>query len=137
MAYWLVKTEPTTYSYQDLEKEKKTSWTGVKNATAQQNIRKMKSGDQVLVYHTGGEKAVVGTAEVIKGAYLDPSDKTGKLSTVDLKPLKPLALPVDLQTIKSNPTFKGWDLIRIGRLSVVEVPAPMWKQIISLGKGKS
>jgi predicted RNA-binding protein with PUA-like domain len=135
MAYWLVKSEPETYSYSDLEKERKTSWTGVKNATAQQNIRKMKKGDALLFYHTGKVKAVVGFAQVVKDPYLDPTDKTGKLHTVDIAPQKPLASPVELSTIKSDPTFKDWDLIRIGRLSVLSVPETMWKQVISLGKG--
>jgi predicted RNA-binding protein with PUA-like domain len=135
MAYWLVKSEPETYSYADLVKEKKTAWSGVKNPTAQQNIRKMKKGDELLFYHTGKVKAVVGIAQVAEDPYLDPTDKTRKLHTVDLAPQKLLASPVDLPTIKSDPTFKGWDLIRIGRLSVLPVPDAMWKKVISLGKG--
>jgi predicted RNA-binding protein with PUA-like domain len=134
MAYWLVKTEPSTYSFDDLVKEKKTSWTGVKNPTAQINIRKMKKGDEVLIYHTGSEKAVVGVATIVSAPYLDPSDKSGKLSTVDIAPQKPLATPVELSAIKTDPIFKGWDLLRIGRLSVLEVPAKMWNRITTLGK---
>ncbi len=134
MAYWLLKTEPDTYSYEDLVKEKKTSWTGVKNPTAQKNIRAMKKGDEVFIYHTGDEKAVVGIGQVVSAPYIDPADKTGKLSTVDLTPQKPLATPVELSAIKADSTFEGWDLIRIGRLSVVEVPAKMWNRIISMSK---
>lgn len=134
MAYWLVKTEPGTYSWLDLEKDKKTSWSGVKNATAQQNLRKMKKGDLVAVYHTGGEKAVVGIAEVTKAPFLDPEDKAGKLSTVEIKPVKQLLNPVGLAAIKTDPLFAGWDLLRIGRLSVLEVPERMWNRIVALGK---
>lgn len=136
MAYWLLKTEPGTYSYLDLEKEKQTSWTGVKNATAQQNIRRMKKGDQVVIYHTGNEKACVGIAEVVKGPYLDPGDKAGKLHTVDIKPIKPLLNSVGLAAIRTDPIFAGWDLLRIGRLSVLEVPDRMWKRILALGSAK-
>ena len=132
MARWLLKTEPTTYSWDQLVKDKQTTWDGVANATALQHIRAMKKGDAVLIYHTGGEKAAVGIAEVASAPYPDPNEDDEKRVVVDLKPKKKLSRPVTLAEIKADPTFAGWDLLRIGRLSVVPVPDTMWARVEEL-----
>jgi predicted RNA-binding protein with PUA-like domain len=136
MARWLLKTEPSTYSFDQLVKDKKTTWDGVANATALQNIRAMKKGDAVLIYHTGNEKAAVGVAEVASDPYPDPKEKDDKLVVVDLKPKRKLAKPVPLAQIKGDAAFAGWDLLRIGRLSVVSVPDTMWARIEALSESK-
>ncbi len=135
MALWLLKTEPSTYSYDDLTRDKKTTWDGITNATALKHIRTMKKGDGALIYHTGAERAVVGIAEIASDPYADPKAKDDKLVVFDLKPKKKLAAPVSLDTIKGDKTFEGWDLLRIGRLSVVPTSAAMWKRIEQLSKG--
>jgi predicted RNA-binding protein with PUA-like domain len=132
MAYWLLKTEPDTFSWEDLVRDKKAVWDGVANATALQHIRTMKKGDQALVYHTGKIRAAIGIADVTKDAYPDPKEKDERLAVVDLKPKKKLARPVTLDEIKADKTFAGWDLLRIGRLSVVPVPPAMWKRVLTL-----
>jgi predicted RNA-binding protein with PUA-like domain len=136
MAYWLLKTEPTEYSWSDLVRDKKSVWSGITNATALKNMRAMKKGDQALIYHTGGERAVIGIAEIASAPYPDPKAGDEKIVVVDLKPKKALPAPVGLETIKADKTFAGWDLLRIGRLSVVPVPPAMWKRIVDLAAGK-
>jgi predicted RNA-binding protein with PUA-like domain len=136
MARWLLKTEPGTYGFDQLVKDKKTTWDGVANATALQHLRAMKKGDAVLIYHTGSEKAAVGVAEVASDPYPDPKEDDEKLVVVDLKPRRKLARPVTLPEIKADPTFEGWDLLRIGRLSVVPVPDTMWARIEALSESK-
>lgn len=135
MAHWLLKTEPSTYSWDDLVRDKKTVWEGVSNAAALKNIRSMKQGDLAFVYHTGGERAVIGIARIDSDPYPDPKAKNEKLVVVDLKPVKKLSQPVTLDAIKIDPTFEGWDLLRIGRLSVVPVPTAMWKRVEKLAGG--
>jgi predicted RNA-binding protein with PUA-like domain len=132
MALWLLKTEPSTYSYDDLAREKQTTWDGITNATALKHIRTMKKGDSALIYHTGDERAVVGIAQIASAPYPDPKTADEKFVVFDLKPKKKLAQPVTLDAIKSDKTFAGWDLLRIGRLSVVPVPPAMWKRIEQL-----
>ena len=129
---WLVKTEPSTYAYADLAREGRTAWTGVKNTTAQLHLRAMRLGDEVLVYHTGDEKAVVGTAHVAKAPYPDPTAAGTKLVCVDLVPLAPLPAHLPLARIKTDPVFAGWDLLRISRLSVMPVPDPIWARVLTL-----
>ena len=136
MAYWLLKTEPSCYSWSDLEREKKATWDGIANATALKNIRTMKKGDLALIYHTGDERQAVGIAEVTSAPYADPKEDDEKLAVIDLKPKKKLAQPVGLDVIKADKAFAGWDLLRIGRLSVVPVPPAMWKRIEELSKQK-
>jgi predicted RNA-binding protein with PUA-like domain len=136
MARWLLKTEPSTYSFADLQREKKATWDGISNAAALKNLRTMKKGDTLFIYHTGDERAVVGIAEVTSKPYPDPKEDNEKLVVVDLKPKKALARPVTLDTIKSDKAFAGWDLLRIGRLSVVPVPDAMWKRIEQLASEK-
>ena len=132
MARWLLKTEPTTYSFDDLARDKKTVWDGVANAVALKHIRAMTKGDEVIVYHTGDEKAAVGLAAVASAPYTDPNAGDEKLVVVDLKAGKRLPSPVSLSTIKADPAFADWDLLRIGRLSVVPVPDAMWDRLMEL-----
>jgi predicted RNA-binding protein with PUA-like domain len=134
MARWLLKTEPDSYAWDDLVRDKKTVWDGVANALALKHIRTMKKGDEALIYHTGNERAAVGIAKVVSAPYADPKEGDEKLAVVDLKPQKKLPRPVTLDEIKADKTFAGWDLIRIGRLSVVPVPDTMWERILELAK---
>jgi predicted RNA-binding protein with PUA-like domain len=134
MARWLLKTEPDCYAWDQLVKDKKTTWDGVANATALKHIRAMKKGDVALIYHTGDERAAVGVAEITSNPYPDPKEGDDKLVVVDLKPKKKLPTPVTLSDIKADPAFAGWDFLRIGRLSVVPVPDPMWSRIEELSK---
>ena len=126
MAFWLLKTEPGAYSWADFVREGRTAWTGVANPVAQRNLRAMRSGDRAAVYHTGSEKAAVGVAEVVREAYPDPGDRTGKLACVDLRPLAPLAAAVSLAAMKAHPAFAASPLLRQGRLSVVPLTAAQW-----------
>ncbi len=128
-AYWLMKTEPSEYSYSDLEREKKTRWTGVANPLALKHMRSMKKGDFAFIYHTGDEKAVVGIAEIISDSYADPGSKDPKLAVVDLRPRERLGKPVTLSEIKANKAFAGFELVRMPRLSVMPVPARLWETI--------
>lgn len=136
MGKWLLKTEPGTYRWEDLVRDKRTTWDGVANAAALKNIRAMKKGDLAMIYHTGDVKAVIGVAEIASDPYPDPKDKDGKAAVIDLKPKRKLANAVTLAQIKGDPAFEGFDLIRIGRLSVVPVPDPMSKRIETLGSGE-
>jgi predicted RNA-binding protein with PUA-like domain len=132
---WLLKTEPDSYSWADLERDKKATWDGVTNALALKNIRSMARGDEAIIYHTGGERAAVGLAQVTSAPYPDPTAGDDKLAVVDLKPKQKLTRPVTLDDIKADPAFAGWDLLRIGRLSVVPVPDAMWDRILALAEG--
>lgn len=131
---WLLKTEPSAYSFADLEKEGRTLWNGIKNPTALLHLRQVRRGDQALVYHTGGERAVLGIAKVVKGAHPDPQAGDPRLVAIELAPLRRLRFPVGLQRLKDDPRFRGFDLLRIGRLSVMPVPEPMWTAILELGR---
>jgi predicted RNA-binding protein with PUA-like domain len=126
---WLLKTEPSTYGYDDLEREGRAVWDGVTNPVALRNLRAMKEGDRVVVYHTGDEKAAVGLAEVVRAAYPDPKAGDPKLVVVDLKPKGRLAEPVSLAAIKKMPLFAESPLVRQGRLSVVPLDAAQWKAL--------
>ena len=134
MARWLLKTEPDCYSWDNLVRDKRTAWDGVSNALALKYIRSMKKGDAALIYHTGDERAAVGIAEIVRSPYADPAEGDDKLVVVDLKPKKKLGRPVTLSDIKADKTFAGWDLLRIGRLSIVPVPDAMWDRILELSK---
>lgn len=137
MAKWLFKTEPSTYSFDDLLREKTTVWEGVKNPTALIHLRSMRKGDDVIVYHTGNVKAAVGFAKVASAPYADPRAKNEKLVVVDLKAGKRFANEVTLRQIKADKTFAGFDLLRIGRLSIVPVPDAMWSRIEELAAKQS
>jgi len=131
---WLLKTEPGTYSFDDLEREGRARWDGVTNPVALRNLRAMKKGDRVLVYHTGGEKAVVGTAEVVREAYPDPKVKDERRVVVDVEPRARLARPVTLAEIKAMPEFAESPLVRQGRLSVVAITTAQWRAIEAGGR---
>ena len=116
---WLVKEEPTNYTFDALVRDGRTSWTGVRNPVAQKNIKAMKKGDRVLFYNTGDVKAVIGVAQVAKEAYPDPTDKGGKMQAVDITPVKKLKSPVTLAAVKADKRFATHPLVRIPRLSVM------------------
>lgn len=137
MAHWLLKTEPDCYSWDDLVRDKRTTWDGVSNALALKHIRSMKKGDTALIYHTGGERAAIGIADVISAPHPDPREQDDRLAVVDLKPKRKLDQPVTLDDIKADRTFAGWDLLRIGRLGVVPVPPPIWDRILELAQEKT
>lgn len=128
--YWLLKTEPSTYSYADLERDKRGVWDGVANPVALKHLRAMAVGDQCFIYHTGDEKRIVGIARVTKAAYPDPKADDPKLVVVDLVPLKAVARPVSLAEIKADRRFADWELVRIARLSVMPVSADRWSAIL-------
>jgi predicted RNA-binding protein with PUA-like domain len=130
--YWLVKTEPGMYSYDDLEREKTAVWDGVQNPVALRNLRAMHPGDQVLVYHTGDEKAVVGWATVVSTPYADPKQKDPNLTVIDLSAHRRLPQSVTLAQIKSDKAFADLPIVRQGRLSVSPVTAPQWKRLLTL-----
>jgi predicted RNA-binding protein with PUA-like domain len=130
---WLLKEEPQHYSFEDLLRDKRTSWTGVKNALAQKHLRSIRKGDRVLFYHTGGEKAVVGVAKAASDPYPDPADKTGKLHAVDIAPVRRLQTPVPLAAFKADPFYASFPLVRMPRLSVMPVTDEQWQRIEHLG----
>lgn len=132
---WLLKTEPGTYAFEDLEREGKAVWDGVANPVALKNLRAMKVGDRVVVYHTGRQKAAVGLAEVTRAAYPDPRRAEARLVVVDLIPLRRLARPVGLAELKAHPAFAGSSLLRQGRLSVVPLTASQEKALEALASG--
>jgi len=132
MAHWLLKTEPTVYSYADLERDKRTTWDGVTNNLALKHIRGMAKGDLAFIYHTGDEKAIVGIAEICSAPYPDPKAGDPKLVVVDLKPSERLKKPVSLASIKVLKEFSDFALVRIGRLSVMPVSAGQWKSLLKM-----
>ena len=131
---WLVKEEPDNYSFAQFAADGKTVWSGVRNPVAQRNLRTMKKGDRVFFYHTGKEKAVVGTARVSVPAYADPKDKSGKLVVVELTAGKALKRPVTLKEVKADKRFADMPLVRIARLSVQPVTDEQWDAIEALSK---
>jgi predicted RNA-binding protein with PUA-like domain len=137
MAHWLLKSEPDVYSFDDLLKDKKTVWDGVANNTALIHIRAAKKGDTAVIYHTGDERAAVGLAEIVSGPYADPKLDNPKAAVFDIKAGKRFKRPVTLAEIKADPVFAGWDLIRLGRLSVVPVPSKMWSYLLKLSEKNS
>lgn len=134
--YWLMKSEPETYSYADLVREKRGSWDGVRNFEARNNMRAMKVGDLALFYHSVKERDVVGVMRVVKEAYPDHTAEEGDWSMVDVEPVKPFTEPVNLSTLKADPRFSELLLIRRSRLSVVPVSSDHFRAILKLGKTK-
>lgn len=132
MSHWILKTEPTAYSYDRLEKEKTAVWDGVANPVALKNLRAMERGDDLMIYHTGSEKAVIGTASVTRTAYPDPKGKDPSLVVIELKVGTRLARPVTLAEIKADGTFAEMGLVRQGRLSVVPVTPAQWKRLLAM-----
>ncbi|MGI0055515.1 MAG: EVE domain-containing protein [Thermoplasmata archaeon] len=136
MAYWLLKEEPTHYSYADLTREGRTRWDGVHNALALRHLRSMKVGDLAFFYHTGEERACVGVVRVTSAPR--PDDRDPRTSVVvDVEPVRALERPVTLSEMKVDPVFTGFALVRIGRLSVVPVDKPRWDRILRLARSPS
>ena len=135
MAYWLIKSEPSAYSWPQFVKDKKTSWTGVRNAQAALNLKAMKPGDRCFFYHSNEGKEIVGIAEVVKAAYLDPTDEAAKFVTVDVKAIEAVKKPVTLAAIKADPRLKDFGLVRQSRLSVVPVSDAHWALITKMSAG--
>jgi len=137
MAIWLLKTEPSVYSYADLERDGQTMWDGVTNNAALKNIRAIQTGDLALIYHTGDERRVMGVAEVTRGYYVNPEHDDPKLAVCDVKAKAKLANPLTLAQIKTVPELSGWDFIRLGRLSVVPVSDEQWAILQRMSQDKS
>jgi predicted RNA-binding protein with PUA-like domain len=135
MNYWLVKQEPSAYSWDDFVKDGGTAWTGVRNFQARNNLRSMKAGDRVLFYHSVSDKAIVGEAEVVRESYTDPTASEGNWLAVDLKPIKPLPRRVSLDEIKADKRLAGLALVRSPRLSVMPVTTQEYRVIEALAKG--
>jgi len=136
MAYWLVKSEPSAYSWDQLEEDKLTSWDGVRNYAARNHLRSMKKNDEVFFYHSNEGLEIVGVAKVAKEAYQDPSADATAWVVVDLKPHKRLKNPVGLVQIKTDKRLTNMALVRLGRLSVQPVTDEEWKVIMELAGGK-
>ncbi|MGZ3845514.1 MAG: EVE domain-containing protein [Flavisolibacter sp.] len=136
MAYWLVKSEPSVYGWEQLEKDKQTDWTGVRNYAARIHLRAMKKGDPVFFYHSNEGLEIVGIAKVAKEAYQDPTTEDEAWVCVDIKPFKKLKKPVSLDTIKKEKRLKDMALVRIGRLSVQPVTEEEYKTILELAGEK-
>jgi predicted RNA-binding protein with PUA-like domain len=132
MANWLFKEEPEHYSYDDLVRDGRTAWQGVRNPVAQRHLRSVKKTDRIFFYHTGKEKAVVGIAKALGDAYPDPDDASGKLYAVDVGPVKKLKAPVSLASIKADKAFAAFELTRIPRLSVMPVDEETWARIVRM-----
>jgi predicted RNA-binding protein with PUA-like domain len=130
---YLFKEEPSSYSYDDLARDGKTSWTGVRNPVAQKHLRSVKQGDRIFFYHTGTEKAVVGIAKAAADAYPEPGDASGRLYAVDVVPVKKLKAPVTLAAIKADKAFASFALTRVPRLSVMPVTDAEWDRILGMG----
>lgn len=133
MAYWLMKSEPSSYSWDQLVRDGRTSWNGVRNHLAASHLKAMKKGERAFFYHSNEGLAVVGIVEISKEYYPDPSDATGKFGMVDVKPVMPLKTPVTLAAIKAEPKLAELQLVRQGRLSVSSVDAASWKLICKMG----
>ena len=134
MAHWLVKSEPSAYSFAQLEADRRTAWTGVRNFEARNNLRAMAAGDLCLYYHSGPEKAVVGVAAVVKPSYPDPTARGQDWSAVDLTPERRLRYPASLQVIKGEPELSKMALVRKPRLSVTPVTEREFKTVLRLGE---
>ncbi len=132
MAHWLLKSEPSAYSWARLVADGRTNWDGVRNAQALNNLRAMKPGERVFVYHSNEGKDIVGVAEVVKSFYPDPADKSGKLGMIDIVPVIPVAKPVTLAAMKANPELAGMALLRQSRLSVCPVSDREWEVICQM-----
>ncbi len=134
--YFLVKSEPYKYAFEKLVADKRTTWDGVRNFEARNNLRAMKTGDLLLYYHSNEGKEIVGVAKVVREAYADPTAEDGDWSAVDIAPVKALAAPVSLATIREDKKLAEMQLLRRSRLSVVPVTATEFKRVLELGKTK-
>ncbi len=137
MSRWLIKSEPHVYPFSQLEKDKKTSWTGVRNFEARNNLRAMKKGDLALYYHSNEGKEVVGVAKIVKEAYADPTapkDEADTWATVDVAPVKALVAPVSLAAIKGAATLKDMSLVKKSRISVLPLSEAEFREVLKMGK---
>ena len=132
MAHWLVKSEPSAYSWDKFVADGRTHWDGVRNAQALNNLRAMQPGERVFFYHSNEGKDIVGVAEIVRGFYPDPNDKSGKLGMVDLKPAMPVKKPVSLAEMKAKPELAGMALLRQSRLSVCPVSDREWAVVCEM-----
>jgi len=135
MAYWLVKSEPAKYSFEDLQRDGRTVWDGVRNNAAALHLKAMREGDPVLYYHSQEGKEVVGIAKVVRESFVDPSDPAGRFVAVELAPVRKLARPVGLAQLKADPALAKLEMIRQGRLSVSPVRAEEWAAILDMAGG--
>jgi predicted RNA-binding protein with PUA-like domain len=126
---WRMKEEPTHYSFDDLMRDGRTAWTGVRNPVAQKHLQSMRKGDLIFFYHTGDVRAVVGIAKAASVPYPDPGDTSGKLHAIDIVPVKKMKSPVTLAAVKADKAFASFALVRISRLSVMPVTDDEWKRI--------
>jgi len=131
--YWLLKSEPSDYSFADLLRDKRTVWDGVRNNQALMFLRTIKKGDLAFIYHTGKDKHIAGIADVVRGAYPDPEQDDEKLVVIDVKAREPLPEPVTLAAIKADKAFADFHLVRISRLSVMPVSAEYWTKLRGMG----
>lgn len=136
MNYWLLKTEPSDYSFDDLVRDKKTVWDGVANNAALICIRNARKGDKAIIYHTGEERQMVGIAEIISDPYPDSKESNPKLAVFDVKPLKKLNKPVTLTQVKALKKYSNFPLVKEGRKSVVEVPEEYWNEFLEMSGTK-
>lgn len=134
-SHWLVKSEPATYAFADLQRDGRTVWDGVRNNAAALHLKAMKTGDSVFFYHSQEGLAVVGVAEVVREAYPDPSDPAGRFVAVELAPVRPLGRPVTLAAMKSEPALAGMAILRQSRLSVSPVSPAEWATILRMAEG--
>jgi predicted RNA-binding protein with PUA-like domain len=132
MNYWLLKTEPSVYSYFNLEKDKKTVWDGVTSPGGLFQIKHVKKGDLAFIYHTGNEKQIVGIAEIISDPYVDPKANNPRIFVFEIKPKKPIKSTVTLEMVKADKRFKNSRLVNEGRLSVQPMPKELWDIIIQM-----
>lgn len=132
MSHWLFKTEPSEYSWNDLLRDRRAVWDGITNPLALKHLRSARAGDSVILYHTGSERQLIGLAKIVAAPYADPRSKDPRRVLVDIAPVKPLPAPVTLARIKADPVFAGWELLRVGRLSVVPVPPPLWRRLLKM-----
>jgi len=136
MNYWLVKSEPSVYSWDQFTKDKKTFWNGVRNYAARNNMREMKKDDEILFYHSNEGMEIVGIAKIVKESYQDPTTEDKNWVVVDLKPVKKLKIPVTLSQIKKEPRLANMELVKNSRLSVQKVSWEEWKIIMEMSDGK-
>lgn len=133
---WLFKTEPSVYSYQQLVKDKKTMWDGVGNNLALKNLKDIKKGEQIFIYHTGDEKAAVGVARALGGAYPDPSKNNPRMLVVDIEAVRALPKPVTLAEVKGHPKLKNFDLVKNSRLSIMKLTDEQWEIMEKMSRAK-
>ena len=134
MSRWLFKSDPEVYSWNHLLKDKKTTWDGVSNNLALKHLRSVKKGDEIFIYHSGDDKAVIGIAKAASDAYAHPSQENSRFAVVDIVSKEPLKNPVTLQAVKRNAKFASWELVRMSRLSVMPVSEVQWNEVLRLGK---